>query len=153
MPKGGQIIVDAANVRLTPDGEMVGSGLAAGELIRLSIQDMGQAMPQDCVDRAPIPFQSRMEGQRLGLGLTTAPAFAIESGGWLDVGGGAESSAAIHLPLPKVVRAKASENSSLMAGSGLGAISAKPAIKPFHVPSRCWSCRGSSSPADAGDSA
>lgn len=136
MPNGGRIIVEVTNVRLTPGSALVRSGLEAGDYVRLSIQDTGKGMVPGCVDRAIIPFQSRKEGQYLGLGLTIVHAFAIGSGGWLDVDGGAGSGATIHLYLPKAVRADASKKSTLKAESKLGAISVMPAKKPIRGPSR-----------------
>ncbi len=150
MQKGGRIIVEAANVRLKPSCDLVRSGLAAGDYVRLSVQDTGQGMPQDWVDQAIIPFQSQRDGPHLGLGLTIVHAFAIESGGCLDVDGGAGSGATFHLYLPKAVRVDASEKPMLKVDGKPGAISAKPVENSIF---RSQSRRGPSTSADSGDSA
>lgn len=140
MPKGGRIILEAANVRLTPDSDLVMSGLAAGDYVRLSVQDTGQGMPQDWVDRAVLPFSSRKENAKhLGLGLTIAHAFAIESGGWLNVDGGAGSGATIHLYLPKAARADATERPAVNAGCKPSETDAKPPKKRIRRASRSQS--------------
>ena len=137
MPKSGRIIMEAINVRLTPDSKLVMSGLASGDYVRLSVQDTGQGMPQEWVDRAVLPFKSRKEKSiHLGLGLTIVHAFAIESGGWLDVDGGAGSGASIHLYLPKAARADATERPGANAGCKPSEVDARPPKKRIRRASR-----------------
>jgi signal transduction histidine kinase len=112
MPKGGRIIVEATNVRLKPDSELVRTGLLAGDYVRISVQDTGQGMSQEWAGRAIMPFQSRRDGQHLGLGLTIVHAFAIESGGWLSVDGGAGSGTIVYLFLPKLIPANTAESTT-----------------------------------------
>ena len=101
MPSGGRIIVEAVNVRVSPGSEAAALGLAMGDYVRIAIQDTGTGMPPEIVEQALIPLQSRGDGRHLGLGLSIVHAFAIESGGWLEIEGGAGSGANVRLYLPK----------------------------------------------------
>jgi len=123
MPKGGRIIIEAANVRMTAESRAVRLGLEAGDYVRFSVQDTGRGMPKDWTDGSFLPFQAETNGEHVGLGLTIVHAFAIGSGGWLDAGGGAGSGATIHLYLPKVVSA----NLSVAVDPGDSARAAVPA--------------------------
>jgi hypothetical protein len=100
MPSGGRIIVDAVNVRVSPGSEVAALGLALGDYVRVTIQDTGTGMSPEIADKALLPFQSRGDGQHLGLGLPIVHAFAIATGGWLEIEGGAGSGAIVRLYLP-----------------------------------------------------
>lgn len=101
MPNGGRIIVEAVNVRVSPGSEAAALGLATGDYVRVAVQDTGTGMPPEIADQALVPFQSRGDGRHFGLGLSIVHAFAIESGGWLEIEGGAGSGAIVRLYLPK----------------------------------------------------
>ncbi len=132
MSKGGRIIVEAANVRMTTESRVVRLGLKAGDYVRLSVQDTGQGMPQDWADRSFLPIQAEANGEHVGLGLTIVRAFAIESKGWLDTDSGTGGGATIHLYLPKMVSVDASENLARLAGNGSGESTAKPTLSAIH---------------------
>jgi len=152
MPGGGRIIVEASNVRHPTDRATAQSRTTPGDYVRLSVQDTGQGMPQDWISRSLIPFQSQKQPPHLGLGLTIVHAFAIESGGWLDVEGGAGSGATIHLYLPKVAMADASDTLAPVvkrSGDGFGE---KPAEKSPAAASPLRPSHGQSAPAESGDS-
>ncbi len=106
MPNGGRILFEAANVRLTAESGVVASGLEFGDYVRLSVQDTGRGMPQHWAGRSLFPLPEATDGEHLGIGLSIVQAFAVESGGWLDILDGVGSGAAIHLYLPKVVSAE-----------------------------------------------
>ncbi len=100
MPSGGRIIVDAVNVRVSPGSEVAALGLALGDYVRVAIQDTGTGMPPEIADQALVPFRSRGDERHFGIGLSIVHSFAIESGGWLEIEGGAGSGAIVRLYLP-----------------------------------------------------
>jgi signal transduction histidine kinase len=80
MPDGGELWIDSMNVRV--DGEP--AGIAAGDYIRLDMQDTGTGMSEEVRLRAFDPFfTTKTPGQGTGLGLSMALGFVNQSNGHL----------------------------------------------------------------------
>jgi len=79
MPDGGLISIDAAGRHDPP-------GLSPGHYARIAVSDNGVGMDADTLARATQAFfTTKGEGKGTGLGLATARAFAVESGGSLEI--------------------------------------------------------------------
>ena len=102
MSNGGRLTLETVNIRLTQDFVATRAGLPAGEYVRLSIQDSGQGMPPELVERALNPFfTSKDKTMHLGLGLSMAYGFITQSGGYFEIDGGEGRGATIDLYFPR----------------------------------------------------
>ncbi len=102
MNGGGRLTVETANIRLSRDFVATRSGLAAGEYVRISIQDTGQGMSPELAERALNPFfTSKDKNTHLGLGLSVAYGFANQSGGYIEIDGGQDRGATVDLYFPR----------------------------------------------------
>jgi PAS domain S-box-containing protein len=102
MPKGGQLVIETANV-VAGDSE-IGSidKLGAGEYVRLSVTDTGCGMPPEVLQRAFEPFfTTKAPGKGTGLGLSTLYGLARELGGTATISSEAGRGTAVALYLPK----------------------------------------------------
>jgi PAS domain S-box-containing protein len=98
MPRGGQIIISAANAESSDPDVLLQTG---GPYVVLQVADTGEGMPKEILDRIFDPFFTTKEvGKGTGLGLSTAQGIITSHGGFLsvrsDVGEG--STFTIHLP-------------------------------------------------------
>src|SRR6185295_4956769 len=72
MPNGGEITIEAGNVRLDENNLRDLSGLAPGDYVRLGISDTGMGMTTEVREHLFEPFfTTKEEGERKGLGLAT----------------------------------------------------------------------------------
>ena len=98
MPSGGRIVIAARNAaigREVPD-------LAAGNYVRLSVQDTGSGMAPDVLCRVFEPFFTTKEvGKGSGLGLPMVYGFAKQSGGTVQIESAPGHGTAVHLYLPR----------------------------------------------------
>ncbi len=102
MSSGGRLTVETANIRLSRDFVATRSGLAAGEYVRVSIQDTGHGMSPELAERALNPFfTSKDKNTHLGLGLSVAYGFANQSGGYIEIDGGQDRGATVNLYFPR----------------------------------------------------
>jgi signal transduction histidine kinase/CheY-like chemotaxis protein len=101
MPRGGVLRIEARNVALAqPPGT-----LAAGEYVRLSVQDDGTGMAPEVLARALDPFfTTKAQGQGTGLGLAQAYAFAAQSQGLLVLDSEAGKGTRVDIYLPRAQR-------------------------------------------------
>lgn len=84
--RGGRIVVESANVRLSREFAAARSGLNAGEYVRVSVQDDGPGMSADMTQRALNPFfSSKNDGAHDGLGLSFVYGFVGQSGGYMEI--------------------------------------------------------------------
>jgi CheY-like chemotaxis protein len=102
MDGGGRLTVETVNIRLTRDFVATRAGLAAGEYVRISVQDTGPGMAPELVERALNPFfTSRDKNAHMGLGLSVVYGFTHQSGGYIEVDGGEGRGATIDLYFPR----------------------------------------------------
>jgi PAS domain S-box-containing protein len=98
MPAGGTVTISAEN-RKVEDDEL--PGIAAGDYVRLAIQDMGTGIPREHLEKVMEPFFTTKEvGKGSGLGLSMVYGFAKQSNGAfrLDSEAGKGTTAELWLP-------------------------------------------------------
>jgi PAS domain S-box-containing protein len=79
MPEGGQIVVAARDAIISTDEP---HGLKAGHYVCVSVQDTGEGMDEDTLNRAMEPFfTTKGIGKGTGLGLPMVHGLAQQSGG------------------------------------------------------------------------
>ncbi len=102
MDGGGRLTVETVNIRLTREFVATRAGLAAGEYVRISVQDTGPGMAPELVERALNPFfTSKDKNAHTGLGLSVVYGFTHQSGGYIEVDGGEGRGATIDLYFPR----------------------------------------------------
>ncbi len=102
MEGGGRLTVETVNIRLTREFVATRAGLAAGEYVRISVQDTGPGMAPELVERALNPFfTSKDKKAHTGLGLSVVYGFTHQSGGYIEVDGGEGRGATIDLYFPR----------------------------------------------------
>ena len=102
MGAGGRLTLETANIRLTREFVATRAGLLAGEYVRLSVQDTGQGMLPELVERVLNPFfTSRDKSAHMGLGLSVAYGFISQSGGYMEIDGGEGRGATVDLYFPR----------------------------------------------------
>lgn len=102
MEGGGRLTVETVNIRLTREFVATRAGLAAGEYVRISVQDTGLGMAPELVERALNPFfTSKDKNAHMGLGLSVVYGFTNQSGGYIEVDGGEGRGATIDLYFPR----------------------------------------------------
>ncbi len=85
LPSGGTIDIHSVNIALD-DEQGRSLDLAAGDYLRLSVEDNGLGMAADVAARAIDPFfTTKPLGQGTGLGLSMAFGFVRQSGGQLRI--------------------------------------------------------------------
>ena len=101
LPKGGTIDIHSENIVLNHDGGRP-LDLAAGDYLRLSVEDNGVGMTADVAARAIDPFfTTKPLGQGTGLGLSMAYGFVRQSGGQLRIVSTPGHGTRIELYLPR----------------------------------------------------
>jgi PAS domain S-box-containing protein len=98
MPAGGTVTISAEN-RKVEDDEL--PGIAAGDYVRLAIQDRGTGIPREHLEKVMEPFFTTKEvGKGSGLGLSMVYGFAKQSNGAfrLDSEAGKGTTAELWLP-------------------------------------------------------
>lgn len=98
MPDGGRLTISTQMFEAAEEPD-----LAAGRYVRISIEDDGQGMPPDVLDRALEPFFStKPVGKGTGLGLAQVYAIARQSGGTVRIDSREGEGARIDMILPQV---------------------------------------------------
>jgi CheY-like chemotaxis protein len=86
MPNGGQLRIATGRETVNEAKARKMSGIPAGELVVITVEDTGTGMSQQVIDRAFEPFFTTKEvGKGTGLGLSQAFGFAKQSGGDISV--------------------------------------------------------------------
>ncbi|MCZ6559424.1 MAG: PAS domain S-box protein [Gammaproteobacteria bacterium] len=86
MPEGGQLQIEAGNLRIPTAGSAEFPQATPGEYVLLSVSDTGCGMPSDVADRAFEPFFTTKDvGKGSGLGLSMVHGFVEKSGGFSSI--------------------------------------------------------------------
>ena len=86
MPEGGQLQIEAGNLRIATVGSAEFPQATPGEYVLLSVSDTGCGMPSDVADRAFEPFFTTKDvGKGSGLGLSMVHGFVEKSGGFSSI--------------------------------------------------------------------
>lgn len=109
MPEGGSIAIRAHNCRLN----VPTSDLAAGDYVVLSVEDTGQGIAPEHMDKVLEPFFTTKEvGRGTGLGLSTVYGFARQSGGSLRIESVVGRGTSVEIWLPRAEGASTSHGAS-----------------------------------------
>lgn len=87
MPKGGQITIETANVRITDDYVAdTAENIPVGRYVLLAVSDNGTGIPKELIDKVVEPFVTT-KGPTMGsgLGLAVVDGFVRQSGGVLRI--------------------------------------------------------------------
>ncbi len=112
MPAGGELLIEATNVRLAEADAKRLLGAKPIDYVKLSVTDHGAGLPPEVIDKIFEPFFTIKSGGRgTGLGLSTA--FSIVKGHWglVDVHSEIGKGTTFHVYLP------AAQNTALAAAT------------------------------------
>lgn len=85
MPGGGLVTISTVPIKLTGAGEGA-NDLPAGDYVALQVEDTGEGMTPEVLERATEPFfTTKGVGKGTGLGLAMASGFVRQSGGRLEI--------------------------------------------------------------------
>jgi len=99
MPDGGLVTVSTLPLRL--DDDAADRDLPPGDYIVLQVEDQGQGMSADVLERAAEPFfTTKGVGKGTGLGLAMASGFVRQSGGRLEIDSEAGRGTTIRMMFP-----------------------------------------------------
>ncbi|MGI4777106.1 MAG: ATP-binding protein [Janthinobacterium lividum] len=103
MPDGGSLSVRVRNMPLSAD-ELVGTDLASGDYVEVSVADTGIGMPPEVVSRAFDPFfTTKPIGQGTGLGLSMVYGYIRQSGGYVLIDSREGVGTTIRMRLPRAI--------------------------------------------------
>ena len=125
MPRGGELLIETANVELTRSDDGEPFAVLAGPYVLLSVTDTGFGMNAETKARAFEPFfTTKSPGQGTGLGLSMVYGIVKQSGGyiWVDSELGAGTRVRIYVPrADQMPLPLTSESSAGTAGGADGA--------------------------------
>lgn len=102
MPKGGRLTVRTARVVLHQKEDHHGQILQPGTYARIDIEDTGEGMPPEVLEKVYEPFfTTKPVGKGTGLGLSQVQGFVIQSGGSIDIKSEQGQGTVIGLLLPE----------------------------------------------------
>jgi two-component system, cell cycle sensor histidine kinase and response regulator CckA len=85
MPEGGRLLLETQNATLDADAARRHVDAAAGEFVRLRVQDTGHGIPEEIRSRIFEPFFTTKEpGQGTGLGLAMVFGIVKQHHGWVE---------------------------------------------------------------------
>jgi PAS domain S-box-containing protein len=123
MPKGGQLVIETANVRLDEEYAAHNLEVVPGDYVAVVVSDTGSGMPPDVVERAFEPFfTTKGVGHGSGLGLSMVYGFVKQSGGHVKIYSEAGHGTSIKLYLPRAAAAAATRAETRDRSSEPGAV-------------------------------
>jgi PAS domain S-box-containing protein len=119
MPEGGNLQVQAKNVKLSATGEKSSMPLPPGPYVKITITDEGIGIPEKYLQKIFDPFFTTKNKGR-GLGLATSYSIIKKHSGHIDVESamGAGTVFAIHLPAVEEIAAPQPADIDLLPGTG-----------------------------------
>ncbi len=109
MPRGGQLAIDIAHVRLDADYAQMYPEVRTGRYVLITVTDTGTGMPEEVRRKAFEPFfTTKPVGAGTGLGLSMVYGFVKQSGGHIQIYSepGSGTSVRIYLPQAESVAAE-----------------------------------------------
>lgn len=101
MPGGGTLLLATANAVIDADRARKMKHAVPGEYVCLSVEDTGEGMDAETVDRIFDPFfSSKAPGHGTGLGLSVVYGVVKQHHGWIDVDSAPGRGARFHIYLP-----------------------------------------------------
>ncbi|HEY4030307.1 MAG TPA: response regulator [Caulobacteraceae bacterium] len=105
MPNGGLVRLTAGNVTLDRREAATFGASGAGDYVRVSVEDQGEGMPPDVLERVFEPFfTTKPVGQGTGLGLSMLYGFVRQSGGAVQIRSVVGEGTEVALLLPRLAR-------------------------------------------------
>ncbi|QTC92896.1 hybrid sensor histidine kinase/response regulator [Brevundimonas goettingensis] len=99
MPGGGVLTLETSNLAVAVDK---GLGLEAGDYVRIRVEDTGEGIAPDVIDRVFDPFfTTKPIGQGTGLGLSMIYGFMRQAGGGVSIASEPGGGTTIDLYLPR----------------------------------------------------
>jgi PAS domain S-box-containing protein len=120
MPQGGTLTIETANVWQAPVDVLRDGAMAAGPLVRLTVQDTGLGMDEETLSRIFEPFFTTKElGKGTGLGLSTVYGIITQSGGTIRASSDPGRGSTFTIYLPRVAPARGVVQAPAAAASAL----------------------------------
>jgi signal transduction histidine kinase len=102
MPDGGKLTLESRNVYLDEDHAGMNSEVAPGNYVMISVNDSGQGIPANLLDKVFDPFFAIKEGGKgSGLGLSMVYGFVKQSNGHIKIHSEQGHGTTIQLYLPE----------------------------------------------------
>jgi PAS domain S-box-containing protein len=105
MPKGGDLMLETANVHLDEASAAGLADVSAGDYVAVVVTDSGTGMPPEVIERAFEPFfTTKAVGRGTGLGLSMVYGFVKQSGGHVKIYSEVGHGTSIKMFFPKAAR-------------------------------------------------
>jgi PAS domain S-box-containing protein len=121
MPKGGELEIVTANVRIGEEEAALREPQPAGDYVMLRIRDTGEGMNAETKTRIFEPFfTTKEEGKGTGLGLATVYGIVNQTGGFIRVESEPGSGATFRIYLPRVYKTLTASTGFTITGGRAG---------------------------------
>ncbi|MEM9481150.1 MAG: ATP-binding protein [Verrucomicrobiota bacterium] len=111
MVKGGQLKLHTRNRTLSERDASTMPGARAGEFIVISVEDDGEGIPPEVMEKIFEPFfTTKEQGKGTGLGLATSYGIVQQHGGWISCDSIQGEGTTFHIYLPKQEKKASSAN-------------------------------------------